>query len=377
MKFRVDREILAEAVAWTARSLPTRPAVPVLAGVLLEAGDDGTLTISSFDYEVSARVEVPATVSEAGVAVVQGKILADIARALPAGRPVDMELDGTKLNLTCGPARFSLHTMPVDDYPALPEMPAISGTIDAALFNEAILQVTTAASRDETLPLLTGVRIEIEGENVTLLATDRYRLAMKEITWTPAQPGISQVALVRARTLSDVAKSMTQSGEIEIALQTDGGKQLIGFQAGGRRTTSQLIEGDYPPVRRLFPDATPTFAVARTADIIESARRVSLVAERNTPIRLTFSEGQVVMEAGQGDDAQASEAMEASLVGEEISTAFNPHLFLDGLSALGTDYVRLGFTHPAKPVLMSGQKAADGDEQDEFLYLLMPIRFAS
>lgn len=162
MKFRVDRDVLAEAVAWAARSLPTRPAVPVLSGVLLEAGDGGTLTISSFDYEVSARCEVPATVSVAGVAVVQGKILADIAKALPS-RPVDLELDGTKMVLTCGASRFALHTMPVDDYPTLPQLLALSGTIDAGAFNEAVLQVTTAASRDETLPLLTGVRMEIEG----------------------------------------------------------------------------------------------------------------------------------------------------------------------------------------------------------------------
>ena len=375
MKFRVDRDVLAEAVAWAARSLPTRPAVPVLSGVLLEAGDGGTLTISSFDYEVSARCEVPATVSVAGVAVVQGKILADIAKALPS-RPVDLELDGTKMVLTCGASRFALHTMPVDDYPTLPQLPALSGTIDAGAFNEAVLQVTTAASRNETLPLLTGVRMEIEGERITVLATDRYRLAMKEIGWTPTNPDVSQVALVRARTLSDVAKSMTQAGTIQLSLQTEGGKQIIGFESAGRRTTSQLIEGDYPPVRRLFPDVTPTYAVARTGEIIEAARRVALVAERNTPIRLTFSEGQVVMEAGQGDDAQASEALEATLVGEDITTAFNPHLFLDGLGALGTEWVRLGFTHPTKPVLLSGRDKAE-EERSGFLYLLMPIRFAS
>ena len=375
MKFRVDRDVLAEAVAWAARSLPTRPAVPVLSGVLLEAGDGGTLTISSFDYEVSARCEVPATVSVAGVAVVQGKILADIAKALPS-RPVDLELDGTKMVLTCGASRFALHTMPVDDYPTLPQLPALSGTIDAGAFNEAVLQVTTAASRDETLPLLTGVRMESEGERITFLATDRYRLAMKEIGWTPTNPDVSQVALVRARTLSDVAKSMTQAGTIQLSLQTEGGKQIIGFESAGRRTTSQLIEGDYPPVRRLFPDVTPTYAVARTGEIIEAARRVALVAERNTPIRLTFSEGQVVMEAGQGDDAQASEALEATLVGEDITTAFNPHLFLDGLGALGTEWVRLGFTHPTKPVLLSGRDKAE-EERSGFLYLLMPIRFAS
>lgn len=376
MKFRVDRDVLAEAVAWTARSLPARPPVPVLAGVLLTAADDGTLTISSFDYDVSARNEVPASVSVAGTSVVQGQMLAQIAKSLP-NKPVDVELDGTRLVITCGASRFALHTMPIDDYPALPDMPEAAGTVDASAFNEAVLQVTTAAGRDETLPLLTGVRMEIEGEKITLMATDRYRLALKELLWAPADPKISEVALVRARTLSDVAKSMTSAGTIDVSLQTDGGKQIIGFESGGRHTTSQLIEGDYPPVRRLFPDSTPTFAVAKTADLVESARRVALVAERNTPIRLTFTDGQVTLEAGQGDEAQASEVIEASLTGEEITTAFNPALFLEGLGALGTEYVRLGFTHPSKPVLVSGQKADGEAELGSFLYLLMPIRFAS
>ena len=176
------------------------------------------------------------------------------------------------------------------------------------------------------------------------------------------------------RDLLDVAR--IESGRLQLSLQTEGGKQIIGFESAGRRTTSQPIEGDYPPVRRLFPDVTPTYAVARTGEIIAAARRVALVAERNTPIRLTFSEGQVVMEAGQGDDAQASEALEATLVGEDITTAFNPHLFLDGLGALGTEWVRLGFTHPTKPVLLSGRDKAE-EERSGFLYLLMPLRFAS
>lgn len=376
MKFRVDRDVLAEAVAWTARSLPTRPAVPVLSGVLIEAGDDGTLTVSSFDYDVSARAQIPATVSAAGVAVVQGKILADIAKSLPP-KPVDVELEGTRISVTCGSSRFALHTMPTEDYPALPEPPELAGSVDSHVFSEAVMQVTSAASRDETLPLLTGVRIEIDGDKMTLMATDRYRLSMKEIAWSPSSPGASDVALVRARTLIDVAKSMTGAESIDIALQTEGGRQIIGFDADGRATTSQLIEGQYPPVRRLFPEESPTFAVAKTSDLAEAARRVALVAERNTPIRLTFTEGQVVLEAGQGDDAQASEAIECELTGEDITTAFNPQLFLDGLGALGTDWVRLGFTHPTKPVLMSGMKKKDSGEQEDFLYLLMPNRFVT
>ncbi|TRW44849.1 DNA polymerase III subunit beta [Georgenia yuyongxinii] len=375
MKFRVERDVLAEAVTWTARSLPTRPPVPVLAGVRLEAGSDGVLNLSSFDYEVSARSEIPADVDTAGVVLVSGRLLADICKALP-GKPVDVEVDGTKVVLTCGASRFTLLTMPVDDYPALPAMPEVAGSIEADVLTEAVAQVTIAASRDETLPLLTGVRMEIEGEKVTLLATDRYRLAMRELTWHPASPAVSSVALVRARTLSDVAKSMTTAGGVDMALATDGPAALIGFEAGGRRTTSLLVEGDYPPVRRLFPETTTTHAVVSTSALVEAARRVSLVAERNTPIRLSFNEGQVVLEAGQGDDAQASEALQSALTGEPITTAFNPHYLLDGLGALTTPFVRMSFTHPSKPAVMTGQDSLEGEDDLGFRYLLMPIRFA-
>ncbi|WP_127126398.1 DNA polymerase III subunit beta [Georgenia sp. SYP-B2076] len=375
MKFRVERDVLAEAVTWTARSLPTRPPVPVLAGVRLEASADGTLTLSSFDYEVSARSQVAAEVDSAGLALVSGRLLADICKSLPT-KPVDVDVEGSKVILTCGASRFTLLTMPVDDYPALPAMPEVSGSIDAGVLTEAVAQVTTAASRDETLPLLTGVRMEIEGEKLTLLATDRYRLAMRELTWNPTAPSISAVALVRARTLSDVAKSMTSAGAVDVALATEGPAALIGFESGGRRTTSLLVEGDYPPVRRLFPETTTTHAVVSTHALVEAARRVSLVAERNTPIRLSFSEGQVVLEAGQGDDAQASEAIEASLTGEAITTAFNPHYLLDGLGALTTTFVRMSFTHPSKPAVMTGQGSLEGDDIEDFKYLLMPIRFA-
>lgn len=374
MKFRVERDVLAEAVTWTARTLPTRPPVPVLAGVLLEADASGSLTLSTFDYEVSARSEVPAEVAEPGRVLVLGRLLAEISRSLP-NKPIDVELEGNKVQLRCGSARFTLLTMPTEDYPNLPQMPAQLGTIDGAVFAEAIGQVTIAAGRDETLPLLTGVRMEIESDKLTLLATDRYRLAMREISWSPASPSVEQVALVRARTLSDVARSLTGGGSVDISLAD--GADIIGFEAGGRSTTSLLVDGDYPPVRRLFPDQTNTHTVTNTAELIEAAKRVALVAERNTPIRLSFSEGQVILEAGQGDDAQASEALESVLVGEPITTAFNPQYLLDGLTALGTEFVRLSLNHPTKPVLMTGQKDAETtDQSEDFRYLLVPIRFA-
>ncbi|QHT57513.1 DNA polymerase III subunit beta [Cellulomonas sp. H30R-01] len=376
MRFRVDRDVLADAVTWTARSLPTRPPVPVLAGVRIEADTTGTIQLSSFDYEVSARSQIPADVSEPGTVLVSGRLLAEISRALP-DKPVDVVLDGTKVVVTCGASRFTLLTMPVEDYPNLPSMPATAGTVDGDELTHAVAQVSVAASRDDTLPLLTGVRVEIEGEKVTLLATDRYRLALRELTWKPASPDMSTVALVRARTLSDAAKSLGSAGSVTVALSTGAGVDLIGFEAGGRQTTSLLVDGDYPAVRRLFPDETPIHAIVSTHALAEAAKRVALVAERNTPIRLAFSQGQVVLDAGQGDDAQASEALEATLVGDDITVAFNPQFLLDGLGALDTTFVRLSFTHPNKPVEFTGQESLDGDDKQEYRYLLVPIRFAS
>lgn len=375
MKFRVERDVLADAVTWTARTLPTRPPAPVLAGVRIEADAQGVINLASFDYETSARSEIPAEVAEPGTVLVSGRLLAEISRALP-NKPVDVALEGNKVIVTCGASRFTLLTMPVDEYPALPGLPEVSGTVSGDAFTHAVTQVTVAASRDDTLPLLTGVRVEIEGERITLLSTDRYRLALRELTWTPATPGFSAVALVRARTLNDVAKSLGSGGGlVNVGLSTGQGLDLVGFEAGGRQTTSQLVEGDYPAVRRLFPDSTPIHAVVATAPLIEAAKRVSLVAERNTPIRLSFSEGQVVLDAGHGDDAQASEALEAVLVGEDIAVAFNPQFLLDGLGALGTDFVRLSFTHPNKPVEFTGQGSLDGEDDSTYRYLLVPIRF--
>ncbi|MCC2313509.1 DNA polymerase III subunit beta [Cellulomonas xiejunii] len=376
MRFRVDRDVLADAVTWTARSLPTRPPVPVLAGVRIEADTTGTVQLSSFDYEVSARAQLPADVSEPGTVLVSGRLLAEISRSLPA-KPVDVVLDGTKVQVTCGASRFTLLTMPVEDYPSLPVMPEVTGTVDGDELTHAVAQVSVAASRDDTLPLLTGVRVEIEGERVTLLATDRYRLALREMTWKPANPGVEAVALVRARTLSDAAKSLGGSGSVSVALSTGGGIDLIGFEAAGRQTTSLLVDGDYPPVRRLFPDDTPIHAIVNRQALAEAAKRVALVAERNTPIRLSFSEGQVVLDAGQGDDAQASEALEAVLAGEDISVAFNPHFLADGLGAIDTTFVRMSFTHPNKPVEFTGQESLEGDDLKDYRYLLVPIRFAS
>lgn len=376
MKFTVARDVLAEAVSWTARALPVRPASPILAGVRIHAEAE-ELLLSSFDYEVSANSRIPATVEEAGEVLVSGRLLADISKSLPA-RPVTVELDGQKVNLTCGSSHFTLAVMPIDEYPLLPAQPEVAGSVDSQVFSQAVAQVSIASSRDETLPLLTGVRIEIDGGHMTLLATDRYRLAMRELEWEPSDPSIEQIALVKARILQDVAKSMTSGAKVEIGMSSEvqpGASSLIGFSASGRRTTSTLMDGDYPPVRRLFPDSTPIQAVCDRHALLEAVKRMALVAERKTSVRLAFTEGRLVLEAGQGENAQASEAIEATLYGDEILTAFNPQFLLDGLTVMDTDFVRFGFTHPNKPAVLTGQTKADEGEIDSFRYLLMPIRF--
>ena len=378
MKFRVERDVLAEAVTWVARGLPNRPPVPVLAGVLIEASDEGTLTLSAFDYEVSAKITVAAEVAEPGTVLVLGRLLADISRNLPA-RPIDVRADGNKDEVTCGSSRFSLLLMPADDYPTLPSSPAISGTIAGDVFTQAVAQVAIAADRGDTLPILTGVRVEIEGDKITLLATDRYRLAMRELTWNPEATDASHVALVPARTLSDTAKALGASGSIEIHLGAadNGMAGLIGFEAGQRRATTRLLDGEYPKVTSIFPSSADTESVIETVALVEAVKRVALVAERNTPVRLRFTDGQVVIEAGTGDDAQATEAVEAVLTGPEIEIAFNPQFLLDGLGAVGTAYSRLSFTQSSRPAVLSGQAKIDGEADTSYRYVLMPVRFAS
>jgi len=375
MKFSVERDVLADAVAWVSRAVPARPPVPVLAGVRVVADSSGSVTLSSFDYEVSARSKFAADVDSSGEALVSGRLLREIANALPH-KLVSFSLDGTKVSVTCGASRFTLATMPVDQYPALPEQPQRSGVIDGAQLQQAVSQVTSAASRDETLPILTAVRMEIEGSNISLLATDRYRLALREMTWKPSVSDVSSVALVRAKTLGETAKALG-AGDVDLSLNEASGVDLIGFAAGGLSTTSLLMDGDYPPVRRLFRDENPITAVVRTADLIEATRRVSLVAERNSSVRLAFAAGEVTLDAGQTDDAQASEALECTLDGEDITVAFNPSFLLDGLTALSSEYVQFGFVQETKPVEFVGIDKPGGSVAAEFRYLLVPIRITS
>jgi DNA polymerase III subunit beta len=379
MKFRVERDALADAVAWTAKSLPSRPSVPVLAGAMLRVSD-GELQVSGFDYEVSSQVGVMVHADADGAALVSGRLLAEITKALP-DKPVEIAAVDAHLELICGSARFTLPTMPVEDYPALPVMPESAGTVDAAAFATAVSQVAVAAGKDETLPMMTGVRVELNGSMLALLATDRYRLAVREIEWNPDDPQVSVNALVPARTLAETAKALGPlGGEVTLSLATSGvGEGMIGLTGGDRRTTSRLLDGaNYPPVRNLFPASHNAQARVPVAALTEVVRRVSLVAERNTPVRLAFSTDGLVVEAGSSEEARASEALDATFDapagGEEPWVlAFNPAYLLDGLNALNAPTAVFSFVEAGKPAVIA-PGGEDGTVVPGYRYLIMPIR---
>jgi DNA polymerase III subunit beta len=396
MRFVVERDALAEAVAWIARSLPSRPVLPVLSGLLLQAAADG-LTMSCFDYEVSARISIDADVTEPGTALVPGRLLAEITRSLP-GHPVEVD-DKDDVTLTCGPASFSLVTLPIGEYPRLPELPRLAGTVDGGVFATAIGQVTPAASRDDTLPVITGVNVEIEGDTLTLVATDRYRLAIRELGWSPARPGTSSTLLVPAKTLADAARMMAPGVPVRIMTRgTDGDPKaaadaMIGFESGGRRLTTRLIAGEYIKYSSKFPADFGSYGDMPAAALAEAVRRVALVAERGSSVRLSFEPGRVTIEAGTKGQARARETVSADFSGDETAIAFSPQYLLDGLAAALTaaasvpapespapqaqdgttvatqERIRLQFTGPTKPALITG-----GESAPDFRYLVVPLR---
>lgn len=373
MKLRVEHDVFADAVSWVARTIPSRPSLPVLAGMKVEADKDGSVALSSYDPDISSHAVIEAAVDEPGTTLVHGRLLSDFARALP-NKPIDMELKGAKLEVVCGSSHISMQSMPLEDYPSAPPMPEVSGVVDGALWQETVAQVVTAASSDDTLPLLVSVCIEIEGKTMSLMATDRYRLAVRDLTWEPANEDASHRILVRASRLSDIAKALGSVGKVELAIDNSRRTGMIGFSAAGRHNVARLIDGEYPQVRNLFPSEATGYAVIGRQEMLDAIKRARLVVEKNSAVRLSFSEGQVILEAGQGDNAQTSEALEATLHGEDIVMAFNPSFLQEGLGATSAPYVRLSFTSASKPAVLTAQPEIDGEDDQEFRLLLMPIR---
>ncbi|QEO14515.1 DNA polymerase III subunit beta [Agromyces intestinalis] len=377
MKFQVNRDVFSEAVSFAVKLLPQRTTLPILSGVLIEATADG-LVLSSFDYEVSSRTEIQADVEEPGTVLVSGRLLAEIAGRLP-NAPVRIATEDSRISVSCGSATFTLLSMPVEEYPSIPEIGEQSGVVPADEFAAAVAQVAVAASRDDVTPVITGVQLEVRENNLSLVATDRYRVAIREIEWDGGGVADSTelTALVPARTLQEVGKTFGHSGTISVAITSRDDRELIAFSAEKKTVTSLLIKGNFPPVRRLFPDTVDNYAVMNTAELIEATRRVALVLEREAALRYSFSQDGLVLEAIGSEQAQASEQVDAILTGDDTVVSLKPQFLLDGLSAVPSEFVRISFTkteNPNKPgpVLITSQTSREQAGADTYRYLLQP-----
>ena len=376
MKFQVNRDVFSEAVSFAVKLLPQRTTLPILSGILIGATDTG-LMLSSFDYEVSSQTEIAAEVEEPGRILVSGRLLADIASRLPSA-PVSFSTEDGRIVVSCGSANFTLLSMPVEEYPTLPQVSAQSGTLSAESFASAVSQVAVAASRDDVTPVITGVQLEITESSLSLVATDRYRVAVREIDWTASEDSIDSVtALVPARTLQEIGKTFGHSGSISVAITSTDDRELIAFQADKKTVTSLLIKGNFPPVKRLFPEVVDNYAVINTAELIEAVRRVALVLEREAALRFTFTMDGLTLEAIGSEQAQASESIDAFLTGGDTVVSLKPAFLLDGLGAVHSEFVRISFTkteNPNKPgpVLITSQSSKDQPGADNYKYLLQP-----
>ncbi|MHB2023252.1 MAG: DNA polymerase III subunit beta [Mycobacteriales bacterium] len=370
MKVTIDHDALADAVGWLARTLPQRTVTPMLAAVRVEASQS-QLTMSGFDYVVSTRVSAEAEVAERGQLLLPGRLFADVVRSLPP-QPVRLSTEGPRVNVECGSAQFTLATLPLDDFPALPELPQAAGTVGSDVFASAVASVAVAAGRDDdVLPVFSGIRMEIEGSTITLAATDRYRLAVRELTWSPSDPGFRSSALVPARTLNEAAKALAAGATVSIGLAAQGsGDGLFGLAGSGRQLTTRQLEGEYPNYRSLFPAQVSGVVTVTTAALIEAVKRVSLVASRTSPVQLTLNADAGTLQAGGLEDAEARETLPLSYSGEQMTIAFNPDYLLAGLAALDSDEARIAVTTPMKPAVITGKPEGATD----YRYLLMPVR---
>lgn len=385
LSFRVEKDAFASSVAWVARNIPGNPTQPVLRALLITATYDG-LELAGFDYEVSTQVKVPAEVQEPGQVAVAGKLLSEIVSTLPA-KPVEITVEGPTMQVVCGSSRFELPVIPLDDYPPLPKLPEVTGAIDPRLFNEAVSQVAVAAGRDDTLQMLTGIDIEIDGEQVTLTATDRFRLAMRKFNWVPASPEAKAKLLVPAKNLSETARSINSTEPVEIAVGTAdsiGADGLFGIHVDSKQTTTRMLDSDFPNVAPLFPKEHNAIASVEIAPLVDAIKRVSLVAGRSSHVRLQFNQGELILSASGQDAGHAEESVPCAYSGpDDFIIAFNPAYLRDGLSVIRTDRVVFGFTEPSRPAILipepesMPQAQEDGTfptPESEYSYLLMSVR---
>jgi len=371
MKFQADREVLSDAVSFLVRLLSPRPQLPQLSGVMIEATKD-EVQLSIFDYEVAARVKIAAAIDSPGKVLVQARLLSEILSKLPASS-VAINLDESRLQVNSGSSKFSLSSMATTDYPDTPEFPAPTGKVSASEFTNGVSKVAVAASREEVTPVLTAIMITASAKELTMVATDRFRVAVKILPWTGK--AVEREVLIPARVLSEISKTFSHDSELELGLG-EGEKDMIGFSSGNKSVSTATIKGKYPAVLQLFPDQTASFAILSKQDLLDGTRRVALVVDREKPLRYKFTEDELSLESIGSDVADASEKVPCSMKGEDTVVSLRPQFLSDALVGLEVENVKIGFTvnpnNPNKPgpILISPVDPKGGDK--DFKYLLQP-----
>lgn len=377
MHFKVDRDMLNDSVSFVAKLLPQRSSQPILNRIRVQASE-GTLTVSSFDYEVSAKATIEAEVFEPFDALIMGRMLGEITALLPQA---DVEFtkneEDSFVSLVCGQASFTLGTSNVDEYPELPQFEHVSGSVSAKDFSEIVGQISVSAAKEDVLKELTGVLFEIENNSLTLTATDRYRAGVRTIEWQNSSVTVPMKALVPVKIVSEAGKTFSSADDVKISIVKEDEREMISFSAGNKQITSQLLAGDYPPMRDYYPTELDNYAVVNANELIDSIKRVSVVLEHQPALLFSFTGGSLKIEAVNEETAKASETIDCHLNGEGIEVPLRPTLFLDGLRACHSDFVRICFTRnedtgaPGR-VLVMGQTSREVESDGGFKYLIMP-----
>jgi DNA polymerase-3 subunit beta len=361
VKFTTERDSFADAVAWVSRTVSTRPTLPVLGGMLLELAGQ-RLRLASTDLEHTGEAVIEVRGDSDGKVVVPGRIFGDVVRNLPTGM-IEVEAAEGGLTVRCGQVSHELRLLDAEDFPSLTQ-PSLerSATLPGELLASAAAQVARAASHDEARPVLTAVLFEAGRERLTLAATDSYRLAVRELEWTWSHEPTT--ALVPARALTEAARALAAEPSVEIGLEP----HQITFAGGGRRLTSRLVEGEFPPFRNLIPSGYESIATIDRQTLLDALKQVAPYGQNNNPVRMTFDRERLQVDGSLQDVGRGAAAVDAKYEGEALTVAFNPTYLTDGVGAVEDNEVILEVRDGLKPALVHG------NERQGFLYLLMPVR---
>lgn len=362
MKITIERGVFADAVGWVLRSVSSRATLPALGGILFDA-TQSNLRLAGTDLELAGEATIDAAIEEPGTVVLPGRVLGDIARVLPEGA-VRIETVGQQTKVSCGTAEFTLRTLAVEDFPRLPAPEGqAAGSIPASLFATAVAQVTRAASHDEARPVLTGTLIDATADKVTLVATDSYRLAVRDIKWDGPAEQIKRV--VPARALQEAARAADGAEQVTITLS----ETQATFEVGTRRLTTRLIEGEFPNWKQLLPTELPHQLRIAKDVFAESVKRVGVLAQSGAPVKINLEAGGAKLGAGSQDVGEATEAIEGKFEGEPLAIGFNAAYLLDGVNAIEGNEIILAVRDGLKAALVQSP-----DENAGFVYLVMPVR---